>query len=227
MLNEKLLSEWPIIQNWGFLIFLVCFFISMRLFEGKKQLLSSMMSSLFRENERQSIFSESISNELIRKLLLCLQMIILLAVIFYRALFPLGHSSTETAVQLYKTIGGIFLFLLIWVIYKFVSTWMVGAVFFHKESVHRWNEAFFALSSISGLVLFIPALLMFYIEEAYFFYYFVLLYLFFIEILMCYKIYDIFFQHKGLLLHFILYLCAQEIAPLYLSYKAIIYFFTM
>jgi len=185
-----------------------------------------MLNRLFRENERESIFSESISNELISKLLLCLQTAILLAVIFYRYLFPIQYSASETAVQLFQTVGEICLFLVAFMAYKFLSTWVVGVVFFQKESIDRWNETFFALSSLCGLILLIPALLMFYVEEAYLFYYFVLIYLFFVEIWMFYKIYSIFFQHKGLLLHFILYLCAQEIAPLYLLYKAIIYFFS-
>jgi hypothetical protein len=227
MLSENLLSEWPVAQNWGFIIFLFCFFVSVRLFEGRKQLLSSMLNRLFRENDRQSIFSDSISNELISRILLSLQTVVLLAVIFYRVLFPIRYSSSEANSQLFLTMGEIFLVVIIFILYKFLSTWAVGVVFFHKENVHRWNETFFSLISICGLVLFIPALLMFYIEEAHFFYYFVLLFLFFVEILVFYKVYSIFFHHKGYLLHFILYLCAQEIAPLYLVYRAVVYFFTM
>ena len=227
MLSENLLSEWPVAQNWGFIIFLVCFFVSARLFEGRRQLLSSMLNRLFRENERQSIFSDSISNELISKILLSLQTIVLLAIIFYRVLSPLQYSFSETNSQLFLALGEIVLIFIVFILYKFLSAWIVGLVFFHRDDVDRWNETFFSLISICGLVLFIPALLMFYIEEAHFFYYFVLLYLFLVEIFVFYKIYSIFFHHKGLLLHFILYLCAQEIAPLYLAYRATVYFFTM
>jgi hypothetical protein len=69
-------------------------------------------------------------------------------------------------------------------------------------------------------VLFLPTLVMFYVVEAYkWCFIFYLIYLIFVAFLLIYKVYVLFFSHKSHFLYFILYLCAQEIIPLYFLYK--------
>jgi hypothetical protein len=228
MMTEKLVSEWPVAQNWGFTIFLVCFFVSMLLFEGRRKLLSSMLIHLFQEkNHRQSIFSESVDNEFISKLFLCLQTAILSAIIIYCAVVHETDFHFESIRQLFNILAISSLLIIAFILYKFLSTMVVGSIFFQKENIQQWNETFFSLVSLNGVALFIPALLMFYLNEAYFLIYIVLVYLFLVELLIIYKIYVIFFQHTSHLLYFILYLCGQEIVPLYLAYKGIVYFYFM
>jgi hypothetical protein len=128
---------------------------------------------------------------------------------------------------LFWILGIVSSLIIVFFIYKFLSNILIGNIFFQKENVHLLNYNLFSIISLSGLVLFIPTLLMFYVKEAYYFcFYFNLIYFLFVEVLMVYKIYVIFFHNKGLLLYFILYLCAQEIVSLYLSYRALIYLFT-
>jgi hypothetical protein len=223
-LTEELLSEWPLAQNWIFVLFLFCFFISMQSLGASGKLLSSMLYSLFRGKDRQSIFSEPVDNEWISQIILSLQMVILSAVIIYCTIAHVGYFRFETVAQLLRWIGGISALIIVFVLYKFLTNLLTSFIFFQKDSMHLWNDNFFSILSLSGLVLFVPALLMFYVKEAYSFcFYFSLIYFLFVEVLMFYKIFIIFFQHTSRLLYFILYLCAQEFVPLFLAYKALMY----
>jgi hypothetical protein len=225
-MKEELLSEWPIAQNWGFVLFLFCFFISMQLLGKRSRLFSSMLHGLFREGNRQSIFFEPVDNEVLTKLLLCLQTVILSAVCVY-CVFIHDTAAIEfetMAQQLFWTLGTVSLVIIVFILYKFASIVLIGNIFFPKENVILLNYNLFSIISLSGFILFIPALLMFYVNSAYYFcLYFNLIYFLFVEILIIYKIYVIFLHSKRFLLYFILYLCAQEIVPLYLVYRALIY----
>jgi hypothetical protein len=225
-MTEEILSEWPVAQNGVFILFLFCFFISMHLLGAGRKLLSAMLYSLFREKDRQSIFSETVDNEMINKIVLCLQTIILIAVITYCTFTHGGYLKFETVSQLFWCLGGTSLLVIAFLVYKFTTNILISSIFFQKENVQLWNDNFFSIISLSGLILFIPALLMFYVPEAFYFcFYFCLAFFLFIEILTFYKIFIIFFQQKSILLYFILYLCAQELVPLYLSYKALVHFY--
>jgi hypothetical protein len=111
-------------------------------------------------------------------------------------------------------------------LYKSLISNLVGSVFFQKEDIRQWNEYFTSLLGLSGFVLFLPTLLMFYIENFYYAcFIFYLIYFIFVVILIFRKIYVLFFPRNILLLYFILYLCAQEIIPLYFLYKGLNYLF--
>ncbi|MDR0680449.1 MAG: DUF4271 domain-containing protein [Dysgonamonadaceae bacterium] len=225
-MTEELLSEWPVIQNLGFVLFLFCFFISMQLLGKGRRLFYSMLHSLFRKKSRQSIFFEPVDNEMISKLLLSFQTIILSSIFIYCSFSHASDVPFETVVQLFWLLGIASALIIVFFLYKFLSNILIGIIFFQKESVHLFAYNIFSIISLSGLVLFIPTLLIFYVKEAYYFcYYFNLIYFFFVEMLIVYKIYMIFFHDKRLLLYFILYLCAQEIVSLYLSYRALVYLF--
>jgi hypothetical protein len=119
------------------------------------------------------------------------------------------------------------LLLIFFFLYKFLSYSIIGAIFFKKDTTIQWNEDFFSLISFNGIFLFFPALILFYVEPVYIFcIYFIIFYLFLNLFFIFYKIYRLFFQGKQRLLYFILYLCTQEIIPLYLVYRGFIYFIT-
>jgi hypothetical protein len=225
-MKEELLSEWPVVQNWGFVLFLFCFFISMQLLGRGRRLFYSMLQGLFRKKNRQSIFFEQVDNEMISKLLLFLQTIILSSIFIYCVFSHAADTPFETVTQLLWLLGIASALIIVFFLHKILSNILIGNVFFNKENVRLLNHNLFSIIALSGLILFIPTLLLFYVKEAYYFcYYFNLLYFLFVEALIVYKAYVIFFHDKRLLLYFILYLCAQEIVSLYLSYRALIYLF--
>ncbi|MDR3218407.1 MAG: DUF4271 domain-containing protein [Dysgonamonadaceae bacterium] len=215
-------------NNWGFIVFLACFLIFVYIISQRAKLLSSMLSSLFRHNNQQSIFFESVNNELLNKLMLGFQSVLILSVILYCQAVHEKIVSPEMPAQMFIFMGRTSLLLIIFILYKYVSYLLAGTVFFKKEAISRWKESFFSIVCLSGTILFIPTLILFYVEKAYVFcMYFFLLYLFILLLIVFYKIYLLFFQKKGLLLYFILYLCTQEIIPLLLIYRGFVYLFNV
>ena len=224
---KELLSEWTLVQNWIFIIFLFCFLINVRVLGSRRKLVSTMFYSLFRKNERDSIFAEPIDNEFASKILLSIQTILLSSLIIYCILIHDTVMDFNTANNLLYIFAGTCLIILFFILIKFLLNTIFGNIFFSGDKVRLWNDTLFSILAVSGLILFIPTLFMFYIEGVYkICYYFVLFYLVILVILTIYKIYEIFFLRKGLFLYFILYLCTLEIMPLFLVYKACFYLFT-
>ena len=226
VLVEESLSQRIQFQNWGFVIFLVCFFIIIHSISKGSALLHSMVKSLFRNNNNEDAFAEQIDNEFVIKLLLGFQTIILSSVFLFVCFSHQLYSFPETSVQMFQFLIRSSLLFILFLSYKFLSYSLVGSVFFEKEDVRQWNEDFTSLICLSGLVLFLPILFMFYVDGAYIIcYYFCLIYFIFVILCAIYRVYLLFFHHKSLSLYFILYLCAQEMVPLYFLYKGLSYLF--
>ena len=225
-MTEEILSEWAAAQNVLFILFVLCFFISMQCIGNYRQLLTAMLRRLFRQQERESIFSETVNNEFLIKLILCLQTILMSSILIY-CIFShtlnLPFETTALLVRALEVTAGI---ILLFVLYKFVINFGVGLVFSQRENIQLWNNLFFSMVSLSGIVLFFPAVLIFYFPKTYYICaYLFLFYFLFVKILTFYKLYTIFFQQKSTLLYFILYLCAQELLPLFFIYKTLAYFY--
>ncbi|MDR1437024.1 MAG: DUF4271 domain-containing protein [Candidatus Symbiothrix sp.] len=230
LLSEILANE-PIspriqFQNWGFLLFTVCFFIFVYAFSTGPKLLSGMLKGLWLDKARESIFAEPVENELIFKLLLCFQTIIIWAVNLFSCYLYRSGLPQEAAIEMFPFLIKASVLILTFLVYKMLVYNLAGIIFFQKENVRLWNEYFTSILCLSGFVLFIPTLLLFYIEKLLLFCsIFYLIYFIFIIVFIFRKIYVLFFPRKTLLLHFILYLCAQEIIPLYFLYKGLDYLF--
>ena len=222
----EVLSEWSIAQNWGFVFFAISFFITIRLTQ-KQGLTLALWKSSFPQNGQSDLSSSPINTDFIGKFFLCLQAVFLFSIAIYSSLANTADMRSETLNPMFGLIGLTILGVLLFIGAKFLLNTLVGSIFFPIECVQRWNDNLFSLLSFSGLVLFIPTVCLFYIEKSHsFFLYFILIYFILIACWTIFRIYIIFFQQKSLLLHFILYLCAQEIAPLYLLYRGLVYVFT-
>jgi len=211
-------------NNWGFILFFTCFFIIVSVISKNNKFIISLLGRLFRNNERNSMFYENVTNETYNKIFLCIQTIILFSIIIYCYAVHENLVSISSLTEILIFIGEMSLLLIIFLLYKFLTYSIIGAVFFKRETMSQWNEDFFSLISINGILIFIPVLIIFYVEKAYavciyFFIFYFILNLFFIF----YKIYTLFFQDKQLFFYFILYLCTQEIIPLYLIYRGFLY----
>lgn len=225
MMTEELLSQWPLVQNWIFVIFLICFTVNVYILGNRKNIIPTLAYSLSHRKSRDSIFTESTNNELGSKIILSGQTLLLLSLIFYR--YYLSHTdlSSTTVNNMFTFLSYTVVVLLLFTLVKFLLNSFFGFIFFEKENVQLWNETFFSFLSLSSLLLFIPTLASFFIEKAYTFcYYFILFYFIYFTFLTFYKIYEIFFLGKRSLLYFILYLCGFEIIPLFLAYKVYFYY---
>ncbi|GHT42928.1 hypothetical protein AGMMS49965_15550 [Bacteroidia bacterium] len=223
-MTEQLLSEWPVAQNWGFVLFLICFFISMQVLGRGRRLLFSMLEGIFRRRNRQSIFFENIQHELVNKLLLSTQTIFLLSIFIFCIVLHRANVPLESLSQMFWLVGVCSGVIIFYLIVKFILNALFGAIFSESDQTKLFNQNVFSIVALSGLVLFVPTAILFYAPDAYYFcLYFNIIYLLFVEFLIIYKIHTIFFPSIKHLLYFILYLCTLEVVPLYLGYRALIY----
>ena len=208
----------------GFILFFICFFVIVSIVRNRNKLLPSMFNGLYRNKDRHSMFYEAVTNETLNKLILSLQTVLLLSIIFYCYAIQEHLISITKPKEMLLLLGKSSLILIVFFMYKFLSYSIIGAIFFKKETVHQWNDDFFSIISLNGILLFIPTLILFYVKSTLSICnYFIALYLIFNLFFIFYKIKSLFFQRNRYLLYFILYLCAQEIMPLYLLYRGIIY----
>jgi len=211
-------------NNWGFILFFICFFIIVSVIGKRNKFVLSMFSELYRNKDRQNMFKETLTNETLNKYVLSFQTVILVSIVIYCYATHAYLLSMNSLAQMLLFVGKIVLLLVAFLVYKSLSYSIVGAIFFKKESVIQWNSDFFSLISLNGILLFLPTILLFYVEAAYTVcIYFMFFYLIFNLFFIFYKTYTLFFPGKQGLLYFILYLCSQEMIPLYLVYRGVVY----
>jgi len=211
-------------NNWGFILFFVCFFIIANIITDRNRFLIAKFNRLFRKKDKNNMFYENVTNETVSKIILSLQTVIVISVIVYRYAIYENFLPITTLTQMLITIGKGSLLLTAFFLYKFISYSVAGAIFFKKETVIQWSDDFFSLVSINGIFLFLPALIFFYLDTIFsFFVSFFVFYLICNMLFIFYKIKTLFFKGNRYLLYFILYLCTQEIIPLYLVYRGFVY----
>ena len=220
--TEKI-SESPKFFDSVFIIFLACFIIISRILSSKARMFLSLPEELFRLKERKSIFNESVGNELYVKLLLIIQTIVILSIFLYLVFVNNKNSESANVSEFYESIGKFCLLFIVFLLYKWISYHIVGAIFFQKEALSQWLSNFLSLIYLLGIMIFIPVLLMFYVEWMYSFCYFFIIFCFLIIILIViYRAYVLFFHNIRHLHYLFLYLCAQEIAPLLVLYQGLV-----
>ncbi|GHT66243.1 hypothetical protein AGMMS50239_27410 [Bacteroidia bacterium] len=230
--NLLFLTEEPIAgraqtQNMGFILFLVCFFILIYQVSKNSKLLLAMADKLF-GNRTQTTTGMIFAGESPNILLFCIQTILLTSIIVYCNALNNEVFHVESPSGMFIFLGFAILLLSLFIGYKYLTYSFIGYVFFDKESEQRWNDTFSSAICLSGIILFFPVLFLFYVGQIYTYgFYFVLIYFIFIQIVLLYRQFVLFFNKKSSLLYFILYLCTQEIIPLFLLYKGFVYLFLM
>ncbi|MDR2627259.1 MAG: DUF4271 domain-containing protein [Dysgonamonadaceae bacterium] len=208
-----------------FLVFLCCFLTISFTFSRSKQLIDSMFKEVFSTRPRQSIFYETTGNDLLTKLFFLIQFVTIASVFFFTCF---SHKTT-VEIPLESTficIGFFCLLIACYLLYKWMGYYVIIHIFFDKLRGALWMEYWSALIFFSGLAMFLPAIFIYFIPGFYDLHFYVILSFFLISrIFLVYKAYTIFFNEINSLHYLFLYLCAQEIAPLFLMYKGMIYVF--
>jgi len=231
MLSDLLfLTEEPIAgrtqtQNMGFILFLACFFILIYQVGKNSKLLLAMAEKLF-GNRSQTISGELFTGQVPNVLLFCIQTILLTSIVIYCNAVNAGIFQEESPSKMFIFLGLAALLLSLFIIYKYLTYYFIGYIFLDKETEQQWIDTFSSAISLSGVILFFPTLILFYAGKIYVYgVYFILLYFIFIQIVLLYRQFVLFFNKKNSLLYFILYLCTQEIIPLFLLYNGFVYLF--
>jgi hypothetical protein len=225
MLQEEYLSGRVETQNAGFILFMVCLFILGYLTGKKGDLLVAMKGNLLGKRG-QEISYETLSKQVWHVILFSMQTLILISIIIYCRAVNKGIFSKESTPEMFVFIGRMFLLFAAYVFYKFITYALVSYVFFERKAQRQWIETFFSAICLSGIVLFVPALLLFFVEPlATYGLYFTLAYFTVLQMVLLFKEYRFLFERRNRLCYFIFYLCAQEIIPLFFLYKGFLYLF--
>ena len=155
------ISEKSAVNNWGFILFFICFFVIVSIISTGNKFFLSLFSRLNRNKERLSIFHETLTHESLSKAFLCLQTALLFSIISYCYAVNEFSLSITSFSEMLLFILKMSLLLITFLIYKFLTYSAIGAIFFKKEAVMQWNDDFFSLICINGILLFLPALILF------------------------------------------------------------------
>ena len=224
-MTNELISEWPKVQNGIFLFFLFCFLTSVFVFSIQRKLIVSLYHDFSKTDERKGMFADTSENKSFGKIFLIIQTAGLLSIAAYCILLNLSIIRFDTSINTFIFLLKIMVGFLSFFIIKSIINSIFGYIFFDKGQVRLWSSTYFSLLSLTGLLLFVPILFLFYLEKTYVFFLVLILFiLVFVVFLTIYKIYKIFFSQKNFLLYFILYLCTLEIMPLFLTIQVFIYF---
>jgi len=216
------ISGRPDVNNWGFIVFLLLFLVYSIILSSRIKLIYLMVRELIQNKGNNSIYYETVDNDMISRVLLCMQTVVIFSIITYCYGIEKMHLSIEFDVKALAFFGLSLLTAVVYIIYKLLIYNITGYIFFPRFKLKIWKSNFLSIISLMGLVIFIPVLVMFYAEKAFnFCFYLVIFFAILALFFSFYKLYSLFFREKGQLLHFILYLCAQELIPLYLMYKGI------
>ena len=224
-LKQEEISRRPETFDWIFGIFLICFVFLSSIIGKKIQILPATIREFFTVKKRESIFSDT-TDEWYGKLVLCFQTCLLLSLFLGRYFSYNANIILDSPVKMIVLVLLFTFVLCIFFILKWAMYYIVGLVFFDKSSLQTWIGNFFSLLAFTGIFFFIPVLLYFYTNTAYnFFFFFILTSLILFEILIIYKLIVLFFYKQKLSLHLFLYLCGQEIIPLFFLWKITVYVF--
>ena len=221
-LTYYLISGRPETFDWFFCVFLIAFVVFSHVIRKNIKISLSMLIDFFSIKTRKGIFSEPTKDEWYGKLFLCFQTCLLIAVFlckyFDESLDSLLNFPMKSLIFLL-----FFSFLLsVFFIVKFGMYYLVGAIFFDRESFRRLMNHFFSLLASLGIFLFIPVLFYFYGVFENLCLDIILSCFILFELFVIYKSILLFFWKPSLLLYLFLYLCGQEVIPLFFLWKIMV-----
>ncbi len=200
-------------------VLLVCFLLTTYVLSNDKRNLTQQLRDFFYTRERSSIFNQQTASEMHHRLLLILQTCILTGLLFLnyninRHAVDSTQSNVLIYLLCYTAILLIFL-LLKWALYQFIN-W----IFFDNTKNQMWIQSYFFILSILGIVYFPLALIAVYcnssapISEIG-----SLLAFVFMNFLLFYKSFSIFFNNMHGFFYLIVYFCTLEILPILILWK--------
>lgn len=204
-----------------FLLFAYVFHRDFRLF-------LKMGKDLHTIKARVSLFEEPAGNDRVFQAFMVFQALFLSSIILFETARAAGYISLpgmkETALLFFL------LFVIIFVFYelKQLLYMLIGYVFVSEEAYKLWKTGYNAVIGIWGVLLYIPTCMLIFSGISFQVSILLSLFLYILSrIVIIYKTIQIFSLKKDGLFYFSLYLCAQEIMPLFMLYSGIVYLYNI
>ena len=200
---------------------LLSFFLVAFVTAYSRRFLSAALKDFFHKGSRSERLTTQEDNSLRGKFFLVFQTSFLLGILFYDyAAERLPDACGK--VSPYYILGGAVSLCILYYWLKMLLQKFVGSVFFDAASNRRWNDAANLGILTTGIFLFPLVLLVVYFDLDFALTRILFLFAFlFIEILLAYKCFCIFFGYAFGWVHLILYFCTLEIAPLIILWRSL------
>lgn len=211
-----------------FSVFFLCFILLAIAFSSSgRYTVMSMIKGLFQVKERDNLFAETTGNDLSNRLLMISQTVLLSAV-FVFVYFSGIHKATLDTLDTLIVVGSFSALIVLYLLVKWMGYKLITYVFLNPIVYRQWMRNWLSLLSFYALVIFIPTLLFYYVPFLHdFSIYFIVSWFALSRLIIIYKSYLIFFNSLRSLHYLFLYLCTQEIAPLFLLCKGFDYIFNV
>ncbi|MDR2533866.1 MAG: DUF4271 domain-containing protein [Tannerellaceae bacterium] len=219
--KEQLISDMVVVLLLGLLImFAIVFRSNYRLFD-------KMVRDVVHAKDRLSLFEEVGGNETVFRSFMIFQSLFLCSL----ALFL--FSRNQRYIDNYSgvganlvVIGALFALLLAYYVFKRIMYATIGSIFTRPDRYRNWRTGYTAATAMWGALLYIPVLWISFITgyEKAAVIMFVILFAAW-RLLIVYKSIRIFNLKSIGILYILLYLCAQEILPLFFLYEGLKYLY--
>ncbi|MDR1459871.1 MAG: DUF4271 domain-containing protein, partial [Bacteroidales bacterium] len=213
-------------NNLIFLIFLCCLLAISFVFARGKRLIKLMVDDIFSMKSNPSMFYETTGNDFINKLFFFTLFVTMSSISLFTYISRKEDIGNIPVSNTLICIGYFCLLVTFYLIYKWLAYKIVAYVFFNEQQSALWIKSWSSTIFLSSIFLFVSGSLLYFIQNLYYFnFYLILLWFFVTRIIIIHKSHAIFFKGITDLHYLFLYLCAQEIVPLFLLYKGLILIF--
>lgn len=198
------------------------------MFRCHAQQFMKMLKDSWSMKRRQSLFEVPVKENSFFHFFMLVQPILLSGLILFVVLYKLGYIVAETTVSILQNIGFYTAILCVFFLVKQCFYFVLGMVFGGADKYRWWKNGYDAIMGIWGATLYIPAiwLILVGIDGMIPVILFVTLYIL-CRFAIIYKIMRIFYTKNKGLFYISLYLCAQEILPLFFLYKGVVYLYNV
>lgn len=202
-----------------FILFAFCFVLFAIFFRSEKSARYTEMKNLFAFGKKpSSVYKNQVTTtEVWGGIYLIFQSLLIYSIFAYNFFWNQGVSEMHTPNKL-LLFASIFLFILLFLLIRYLTYWIFGSVFFQSK-VESWTEKYLRIVEILGLMCYFPVLFYVFIPE-WRSVLFIALAIFFLiaRIGVVIGMLEIFVKNRIGFLYFFVYLCAVEIMPYYLLY---------
>ncbi len=217
----------PFMAQYGsilFLVFTFCFVLTALIFRKSGRALASNFGFIFTVgNRNKSMLSESVTtSDVWGHVFFIFQTLLLYSIFFFD--LALKQITVFTLTSEYLLIfGSIFVALFLFAFIKYVVYKAIGAILLETK-INDVTDVYLWILYLSGVLTFIPLVFYIYVPEIKLYAFILIIGIFLVgRIIVFIKAYSLFVKSHIGILYFFVYLCAIEIMPYFIIYKAIMF----
>ncbi|SHG09249.1 DUF4271 domain-containing protein [Dysgonomonas macrotermitis] len=205
-------------------LLLICFLFFTRIYKGGITFFRENTRLLFSYRENSNLFSETTITEFWFNFILLFQNVLLTSIIIFDIF--LESDNNPLPKDSFATILVFIVIIALFISIKSLFYRFIGYVFDMKEYTNMWQRTYIIVLEMTGMIAFVPTLMMIYSQKFHF-----VLIIFFISLfiisrlILFYRIITFFLRQPVNFLFLIVYLCSVEIIPYILLYQVLIFLY--